>query len=76
MTSDFIRDKEQGLAVQKKLIQAHLMISVKYKQRTDGFVIQNFPKLAEELDLVLNLGDSQKQYLVTFWEQTGGSFFS
>ena len=56
------------------MIQVHFALALKYKQRTDGFVLQNFEKLrGQELGLVSLVSDQCKNQLLRFWEVTGGA---
>lgn len=45
----FIDSKEEQFQRDKKYLLAYVTLAFKVKQRTDGFIDQNFPKLREEL---------------------------
>ncbi|CDW85052.1 UNKNOWN [Stylonychia lemnae] len=64
VTPDFIKDKDESLRRQRKFIQAYMTIALKFKQRTDGFVAQNFAKLGQnELPLLQTISQSYIGYL-------------
>lgn len=45
----------------KKYVTAYITLSMKYKQRTDGFVVQNFGRLiTDELPLIQVICDAMK----------------
>eukprot|EP00347_Sterkiella_histriomuscorum_P008490 403344897 len=64
VSEQFIRDKEKSLEVMQKFIKGYMLISIRFKQRTDGFVLQNFSKLAEnELQLIDTIAQNSIDFL-------------
>ena len=48
-----------------------MAIALKYKQRTDGFILQNFPKLTDELGSILTaMSESYKDIIEKVWNET------
>ena len=72
--SGYLQGRAESINAAKKMIQVHFSLALKFKQRTDGFVLQNFEKVrSQELGLVTQVSDQFKNQILTFWNVTGGS---
>jgi len=69
-----VQTRSEAITNAKKMIQVHFALAIKYKQRTDGFVLQNFEKLrSQELGLVSLVSAQFKDQILSFWHLTGGA---